>query len=63
MQCLSLKIIRNLKVTRLEVLTAVLMKIQAFWDVMPCTLLNSYQCYGGVWGHCLHSQAVQQDSS
>lgn len=63
MQYLSLKIIRNLKAARLEVLTAVLMKIQVFWDVMPCTLLRSYQCYGEGWNHCRHSYAVQQHSS
>jgi len=28
--------------------TAVLMKIQILWDVMPCQLVNSGWCYGGI---------------
>jgi hypothetical protein len=31
----------------LEVLTLVLMKIQVFWDVTLCRLVNSYSRFGG----------------
>jgi hypothetical protein len=31
---------------RFEVLTAVSIKIEVFWDVMQCRLLNSYCCFG-----------------
>jgi hypothetical protein len=24
------------------------MKFTLFWDVMPCSLVNSYQCFGGM---------------
>jgi hypothetical protein len=31
-----------------EVLTAENMKIKVFWDVTPCTLIESYQRFGGI---------------
>ena len=39
---------------RSEVLTAVLLKIQAFWDVTPCQPVKMYQRFEGSW--CLHLQ-------
>jgi hypothetical protein len=41
---------------RLEVFTAVLLKIQAFWDVMPFQLANSHQCFGGL--QCLWNAGI-----
>lgn len=37
-----------------EVCTVVLMKVQVFLDVWLCRLVNSYQCFEGVY--CLHRQ-------
>jgi hypothetical protein len=33
---------------RLEVLTAVLLKIQAFWNVTQCRIVNNYRCSEGM---------------
>jgi hypothetical protein len=33
---------------RLEVLLTVTMKVIVFWDVVPCSLLDRYQCIGGI---------------
>jgi hypothetical protein len=32
---------------KFQVLTAVSMKIIVFWGVMPCIVVNMYQCVGG----------------
>ena len=50
------------KVARVEILTAVLLKIQVFWDVTSCLLVSSYWHSEAV--QCLHhnSKAVQKDT-
>ena len=37
---------------------AVLLKIQVFWDIASCRLLNSYRHFGGA--KCLHIQGSEQ---
>jgi len=32
---------------RSEVLTVMLLKIEVFWDVMLCWMVNSYRCFQG----------------
>jgi hypothetical protein len=45
---LTLYVGRNSKYdARFEVLTAMLLKIEVFWDVTTCRLLNSYRRFGG----------------
>jgi len=43
---------------RFKVLTAVLMKIQVFWDVAPCRLVNNNRYFGGPQCFLPQSQAV-----
>jgi len=33
---------------KLEVLSAVLLKIKVFWDVLLCQVVNGYQHFGGL---------------
>jgi hypothetical protein len=37
-----------------DVLTSVTVKIIVLWDVMACSVLEVYQCFGGTY--CLHLQ-------
>jgi len=37
---------RYVKCKKLEVLTAVLAKIQTFWNIRICKLVNIYQSFG-----------------
>jgi hypothetical protein len=41
-------------VERLQVLTAAIMKIRAFWDVAPCSLVGVERRFRGAY--CLHHQ-------
>ena len=41
---------------RFQVLMAVHINITASFDVMPCSLVERYQSFGGIY--CLHLQAV-----
>jgi len=41
---------------RFQVLMAVHINITAFFNVMPCSLVDRYQSSGGTY--CLHLQAV-----
>jgi hypothetical protein len=41
---------------RYEILTAVLMNIQVFWDVTLCRMVNSYKCFNEAY--CLHLQRL-----
>jgi len=33
------------KLVRLKVLMAVAVKIHVFWDMMPCILVDKYECF------------------
>jgi hypothetical protein len=44
---------------RLEVLTAVAVKIAVFWDVMPCSLANVYRNIGGRGSSTVKMDAVR----
>jgi hypothetical protein len=37
------------KSARLEVLTAVFIKIPGLWDMTPCRMVNSYRRFGGAF--------------
>jgi len=37
--------VKVLTALRSEILTAVLMNIQVFWDVTLCRMVNSYKCF------------------
>lgn len=41
-----------------EILTAVLIKIQVFWNMMPCRLENNHRCFGEMCCHHLHGTSV-----
>jgi hypothetical protein len=43
---------------RFEVLTALFMKIQVFWDVTACTLVDSYYSFRGTY--CLRVKVVEE---
>jgi hypothetical protein len=45
--CLHVQDRRIRNCTRFEVLTAVIMKITAFWDAKPCSLIEVYLYFGG----------------
>jgi hypothetical protein len=47
---------------RSEVLTAVVMKIQVFWNVTPCRGVNSYRRFGGAQCLYFRRQTVQIDT-
>jgi len=45
------------KFFRFELLTAVFLKIEVFWEIAVCSLaVCSYQCCRGAWACCLHLQ-------
>ena len=44
-----------------EVLTAVLMRIQVFWNMTQCGLVNSYVRLGETYCLHLHGREVQRD--
>ena len=48
---------------RLEVLRVVMMKIQVFWDVMPCRPVNCYQNCEALLCLTLQGQAAPYDST
>jgi hypothetical protein len=43
------KLPKNATNTRYKILTDVLLKIQVFWDVVPCQSLNRCQCFYGLF--------------
>ena len=43
----SLRVKSAFLIAGVEVLTAVLLKIRIFWDVMPCRLVNRYRSFEG----------------
>jgi hypothetical protein len=43
---------------RFEVLMMANIKIIIFWDIMPCCLVNGYQCFGGTWSLPLHGRKI-----
>lgn len=45
-------IFSNIHIVRFDVLMAVTMKIATFWNVMVCSVIEVYQCFGGT--NCLH---------
>ena len=47
---------------RSEVLTAVLMKIQVFWNAKPCRGVNSYRRFGRAQCLNFRRQTVQTDT-
>jgi hypothetical protein len=49
---------KNKQNIRLQVLLAVTMKIIVSWDVMPCSLVDLYQCIGGISCHQAGSSRV-----
>jgi hypothetical protein len=46
---------------RVEFLTEVLLKIEVFWDVMLCRLLNSYRHFEGPQSLHLQDQVVREE--
>jgi len=48
-------------IVRSHIVKVVLIKVQVFWDIMSCKLVNSYCHFKGVY--CLHNQVVQNYQS
>jgi hypothetical protein len=51
----------RMRVYRLSVLTAVVLKIQVFWVLMPCRLVNSNRRVEASWSLQLRWQAVEEE--
>jgi hypothetical protein len=39
-------VLKHPQSSRCEVVTTVMLKLQVFWDVTPCRVINSYRCFG-----------------
>jgi len=48
-----------MQLLRFEVLRAVLLQVQVFWDVSPCRLVNSDGRFEG--SLCFRTQSIQRD--